>query len=261
MAVILITSHDEHIRDLCKEPTPLPKLKLYKTKYHKDEGKVQKKAHATMGIPLTELPDPQNYLKKHTGKSCYGAKDIIKKEPTPPVRQKIEVPKTAECLKAEKPPRPCKNYILDNINTICKMKPNPPIPTVVIDRFGNKVLAKPGLRPADIKTFGKYPPYLWRILYKQQINYLINKYKQSEAKQRPGKYIPCFEKDKMINGLIQNYYEILEQHERIPLSSDSYMCNQRKAKMQAELKQLEEDIVLLERNHYLFVPDDVEINS
>lgn len=79
MSVILITKHDENIYNIVtteQEEKIKREIKTirsrpptYKSKFRKYRNDYRKciKAHATMGVAEEPLPDPANYLKKHTG--------------------------------------------------------------------------------------------------------------------------------------------------------------------------------------------------
>ncbi|XP_072393263.1 enkurin isoform X2 [Diabrotica undecimpunctata] len=264
MSVILITKHNENIYNIYKAPSE-PKKQPFKSKFREItedkrlqvQSHIQQKEHATMGVPEVEPPDPHNYLKKRTGKPCYLGKEVIKREK---VKLKMDVPKLSECLKAYKPAKPSKNFIVENVKTVHQMKPKEPIPTVVIDRQGNKQPLKAGLEPIYIKIppFGKTPTYLKRFIDQKEKEYQMKK-DASGVEQPLCKYITRDQREALLSGLKQNWEELQQQYQGLPILTDTIPKILRKSKMEADLKQLEKDIVLLERHPYIYVYEDDEI--
>lgn len=50
--------------------------------------------------------------------------------------------------------------------------------------------------------------------------------------------------------------ELQQQYQGLPILTDTIPKINRKSKMEADLKQLEKDIVLIERHPYIYVYDD-----
>lgn len=53
-----------------------------------------------------------------------------------------------------------------------------------------------------------------------------------------------------------NWEELQKQYQGLPIMTDTIPKILRKSKLEAELKQLEKDIVLLERHPYIYVYED-----
>ncbi|XP_056639334.1 enkurin [Diorhabda sublineata] len=212
-----------------------------------------------MGVPETKPPDPHNFLGKHTGRPCYSVK-IIEKEPTPTCRRKIDVPKRSECSKNFKPSRPRTNFVIENVETVGKMKPKEPIPTVVTDRYGTKKTLKSGLVPVyiKIKTFGKVPSYLKKIIDLKEKKCHVNS-TTNGVEQILYTNITSDQREALLEGLKQNWKELQQQYQCLPLLTDTIPKLQRKSKIEADLKQLEEDIVFLEKHPHIYVYEDNKI--
>ncbi|XP_057657408.1 enkurin [Diorhabda carinulata] len=235
-----------------------------------------------MGVPETKPPDPHNFLGKHTGRPCYSVK-IIEKEPTPTCRRKIDVPKRSECSKNLKLSRPRTNFVIENVETVGKMKPKEPIPIVVTDRYGiNKWIfqkssasldgkysyviigtrktLKSGLVPVyiKIKTFGKVPSYLKKIIDLKEKKCHVNS-TTNGVEQILYTNITSDQREALLEGLKQNWKELQQQYQRLPLLTDTIPKLQRKSKIEADLKQLEEDIVFLEKHPHIYVYEDNKI--
>ncbi|XP_057659679.1 uncharacterized protein LOC130895987 [Diorhabda carinulata] len=144
-----------------------PKEKLFKSKYGNGEGlcNTQKKKYATIG-PVTGPPDPHNFLRKHAGRPCYPeyvSKEIPKKQPAPPAKSRIGVPKLSECLRSEILSETWGNYEIDNISHVNKMKPvEQPKSSVFVDRYSSTVTVE----PISLQTFGRTA--LYRKKYPRQ---------------------------------------------------------------------------------------------
>lgn len=57
----------------------------------------------------------------------------------------------------------------------------------------------------------------------------------------------------------QNWEELQTQYQGLPILTDTIPKINRKSKLEADLKQLEKDIVLVERHPYIYVYDDDEL--
>ncbi|XP_030765552.1 enkurin [Sitophilus oryzae] len=274
MSVIFITQHDENIYNITKSQIDLQhKSPKYKSKF-RDKNKhalhfyaKNIKNHATMGIPQEEPPDPQNYLKKRTGKPSYTS-NIPKKEPklcrnlnlphkedTPLVKDLLEASK-----KHEKEVLSTKDFIKDNIATVKSMKTKEPDHKIVVDRVGTTVHPEAnGWEPVYIKKsiFGKTPNYLVRFNKIKEKEYQMRK--DASGKQQPKcRYIRRDEREELLKGLKQNWEELQKQYQGLPILTDTIPKKVRKSKLEDELKQIEKDIVLVERHPYIYIYNDAE---
>ncbi|XP_050301256.1 enkurin [Anthonomus grandis grandis] len=282
MSLIFITNHDENIYNITKNQTDLQKKSpRYKSKFQKSKiqtvttavspicVKSNGKKHATMGVPEEEPPDPHNYLKKRTGKPSYTMEkpeqvgrlckktNLPHKGPTPLIKDLIE-----EAKKHEKEVESTKNFIKGNVETVKNMKPKEPEHRVVIDKAGTTIYPElQGLEPVYIKKtiFGRTPEYLVRFNKIKEKEYQMRK--DASGKQQPKcRYITRDEREQLLTGLKKNWEELQKQYQGLPILTDTIPKKVKKSKLEADLKQLEKDIVLVERHPYIYVYNDTELS-
>ncbi|KAJ8929900.1 hypothetical protein NQ314_017365 [Rhamnusium bicolor] len=268
MSVVLITKHDENIYNITKSITPFqqkpPRFTKRKGKFHHFYKRCVK-LHATMGIPEEIPPDPANYLKKHTGKPSYSSCQPLKDDKTlinKPPQDKVPTLKELQELQKEiNKPKTSKNFVIHNIKKVSKMKVKDPEPRVVIDRIGTSKPLKGGLEPMFTKLpeFGTKPKYLVRF---NKIHQKVNQMKKDTfGTEKPKcRYITKEERDKLLDGLKQNWEELQKQYQGLPILTDTIPKRNRKLKIESDLKQIEKDIVLVERHPYIYVYDDNELS-
>ncbi|XP_060535785.1 enkurin [Cylas formicarius] len=269
MSVIYITHHDENIHNITKTQTMLHKKSpRYKSRYRDKSQQYHfyarnLKSHATMGLPEGELPDPTNFLKKRTGKPSYTTSKVEKQpKPCQNMVQKGKTPTRKELALQDKEIKPDKNFIKENVRVISQMKPKEPEHRIVTDKNGNTT--KPelcGLEPVYIKLpiFGRTPNYLIRFNKTKEKEYQMKK-DRSGTEQPKCRYITRDEREKLLNGLKQNWEELQKQYQGLPILTDTIPKKIRKSKLEADLKQLEKDIVLVERHPYIYVYNDSEFS-
>ncbi|KAF2901522.1 hypothetical protein ILUMI_04663 [Ignelater luminosus] len=264
MSIILITEHDENIYNSTKKSTTYHKKSpRYMSKFrepikHEIATKIRK-SHATMGLPRHPLPDPADFLKKNEGirhrvSPIGSAKQISNLPP---------VPKTADLLEEDKnrARRPKKNFISENVKYVLNLRTKEPDKKVVIDRFGVSKKLCAGMEPRYIysSTFGKTPTYLARFIKIKERNLQFKK-DTSGTEQPKCRYITRDERDTLLAGLKENWEELQKMYQGLPILTDTIPKMHRKSKLEADLKQLEKDIVLLERHPYIYVYDDNELS-
>ncbi|CAH1115832.1 unnamed protein product [Psylliodes chrysocephalus] len=267
MSIILMTHHDENIYDIFKSQTEAKKqIKLrYKTekdqvKVHRPEVIVPKKKYAIMGVANLELPDPHNFLKKGSGEPCYvkvtGPKERSK---CCLAHKRDEVPKTKEVVKLYNPPKEDKDFVVHNINKIKDQPAKEPEPYLVLDKFGNKEPISV-LEPlyVKMKPYGKTPAYLKKFMRQKEKEYQLKK-DTIGASQPICRYVTRHRRKELLNGLKQNWEELQLQYQAQSIYTDTLPKILRKSKIENQLKQLERDIVLLERHPYIYVYEDNEI--
>lgn len=221
MSVILITDHNENITNIgdgkeafsYKETT----AKLKTLKRHKVVRTPIKhviKAHATMGVPEGQLvPDPCEYLKKHTGHVAYtGPVDSKEKHICRP-KEKLfpTLEEIAQYNKSKKDKAAAsQNFLRKNIKTVVNLKPKDPEPRVAVDHHGETKRLSDGLEPIYIKSssFGKTPQYLKQFIKKRQQLYQMQK-DAIGVEQPKCRYIRKDEREellKVVTGLV--FYNI-----------------------------------------------------
>ncbi|CAG9769029.1 unnamed protein product [Ceutorhynchus assimilis] len=269
MSLVFITNHNEVITDMFKGPTRQPRGPLYKGKFHAERAKEQR-THATMGVPQEEPPDPQKFLKKGHGQPCY-TKSIELEKPgriceklqakhkadTPLVRDLYEAHKIHEKLVES-----TKNFVKGNIQKAKEMKAKDPDRKIVVDRVGTKINpVAQGLEPVYIKkpVYGDYPKYLKKFKEEAELKRHLTKDVMGTGTSHQAlrcKYITGMQKREMLAGLKHNWEESLKLLQQLPIFTDTLPKKVKKTKLENCLKQLERDIVLLERHSCIFVYDD-----
>ncbi|XP_051903366.1 enkurin-like [Hippocampus zosterae] len=195
----------------------------------------------TMGPTRLDVPVPTNYLKKHS------------KEPKLP---EIKQVKTHYICSSKKPAVPSGPF-LPPVATPTKRKTTTPkgpkqTPCVVDTNKGHKEFhnRNSGLVPVYIrkKDYGEVPNYLMRRKAKHQKaleEYNINLKKQEEHETM--KYLSDMECQAIVEDLKQKYNELNAEYQRLPFMIDTPSMKTRKVRLEVEMKQLEDDIKLLNR--------------
>ncbi|KAL3276223.1 hypothetical protein HHI36_020939 [Cryptolaemus montrouzieri] len=270
MSVIHLKNHDENIYSITTKPVPLVKTSpRYRSKYadyvRKPNvySKVCKESHKIMGRPVECLPDPKQFLRKRTGKQPHSRcrpydepqLEFTKKEKVYPSRDQIK--QFDEELKKKEEYRTTHSFVSANIKKVLELKPKIPEKKVVFDRTG---ASRPLIREVDpvyiySKYYGKTPPYLKCYIENQHKEHLIKR--DTEGVEQPKcRYITRENREKLLEGLKQNWEELQKQYQGLPILTDTIPKKIRKTKMEEDLKQLEKDIGLVERHPYIYVYDD-----
>ncbi|KAL1488999.1 hypothetical protein ABEB36_014778 [Hypothenemus hampei] len=276
MSIILITDSNEIINDITKTHTdlkkkyPIPRRKCEGDTFAtngKYEWEIQ--THATMGLPELELPDPHSFLKKGTGQPSYTSKKFNNNEKhlCKKTKFKSDIPLTKELIDAFKCTqgkmlKKRTDFVKDNVKIVKQMKPKEPEVRRVIDRIGTISYPQAqGMLPTYIKKrdFGKTPNYLINFRRSHEIDYQLKKH-LSPNKHVKCQYISMNERNQMLNGLKTNWKELLDEYQHLPICINTLTEQMKKFKLETELKQLEHDIVLLERHRYIYVYDDSDFH-
>lgn len=64
----------------------------------------------------------------------------------------------------------------------------------------------------------------------------------------------------ILKGLKKNWEELQKQYQGLPILTDTMPKKMKKSKLEASLKQLEKDIVLVERHPYIYVYNDADLS-
>lgn len=183
MSIVLITHHDENIYNITGEshkppvkPSPVQHhistssirkhhQELYRQTLKAEEA--NKKMCATMGPAEYPPPDTQAYLKKNTWKPPMRKPSRIERDRT--VRA-APIPHTADAIKEYderlKAMTKKRNFIVENIKYVVRLKPKEPQKRLVLDCHGDSKDINRGLQPQFLysKVFGKTPKYLKRMV-------------------------------------------------------------------------------------------------
>ncbi|XP_022910429.1 enkurin-like [Onthophagus taurus] len=272
MSLVLIKDHNENIFNVIATPTDhvVVKEEVYESHAYKkllserkDPRKNQKRG--TFGLPHLPRPDPHNFLKKRTFKPPMFPLDVIDpdhgKHRRVKVARLIPTPMRDDVLKEQDEKlsrwRP-KNMIKKNIEYAIKMIPKVPERVTMIDNKGTRIPLKPGLEPTFVPTpaYGNLPPYLEHLAKQREKNRLKQE-QIADSFQPICRYLIRDKRRSLLEGLKQNWAELQRLYSVLPTVTDTIPKITRKSKLEADLKQLEADIVLLERHPYIYIyPDD-----
>lgn len=234
---------------------PAPKPPRYKSKFYdvvKTETRQNKAASKTMGPAKVPVKPPQDYLKRS-------------KEPKLPEKKAFQYPDQSSRRPAVPPhtERPqmgaksSKNFITTNAVTNVMSVPRKPAPKYVDTAGGSRhELEKSGLVPKYVnkKDYGQVPPYLEQRKQEMEEAQAMYDHYIKESLQR-GQVQQVAEEERLVllEGLKKNWEELHHQYQGLSVVTDTAPKKARKERMEAEMKQLEKDIELIERHQAIYI--------
>ncbi|XP_077978411.1 enkurin-like [Glandiceps talaboti] len=219
----------------------------------KVETNTNKSSHKTMGPAKVQVDDPKGFLKKRS------------KEPQLPDKTQFKYPDDD----AKRPPVPdksdkplmgiksTKNFITTNAVENIMSVPKKPAANFADTKKGDThPLGPSGLVPKYLKRkdFGEVPDYLTRRkeeVARAQEEY--DAYVREHYKRGAMKKLSEEERQDILNGLKKNWEEIHHQYQGLSVVTDTAPKKARKERMEAEMKQLERDIELLEKHKVIYI--------
>ncbi|XP_064614205.1 enkurin-like [Liolophura sinensis] len=248
---------DESIYDLIpREELKKPKEARYTSKF-RDNVKVEKEknkdSYKTMGPAKVLVPETTNFLRKHT------------KEPVLPDKQPFKYPDEDHRRPAVPAPsdRPLmglkttKNFITTNAVENITSVPKKAEKIYVDTKKGDKhKLDTSGLEPIYIKKkdFGETPQYLLkrreeiRKAQEEYDAYIAEHFRRGTMKQ-----LTREEREHILMGLKANWEEIHKEYQGLSVVTDTAPKKNRKERMEAEMKQLERDIQIIEKHTQIYI--------
>ena len=218
----------------------------------KVEMKTNRSPNKTMGPAKVDVPIPEEFLKKHTREHRLAIENSPKeRDPNrkPPVPRHDEKPLMGI--------RTNKNFVntnaVENIMSVAKK----PLPKYVDTRNGDtSLLEKSGLVPKFLnkEDYGKVPDYLQKRneeVKRAQEEY--DAYIRERMRQGAMKQLTDEERDEIISGLKKNWEELHHQYQGLSVVTDTTPKKNRKERMEAEMKQLERDIELVEKHKIIYI--------
>ncbi|XP_061386894.1 enkurin [Musca vetustissima] len=285
MSLVYITYHDENIFDVDNEKDSLTtqrqRLK-YKSKFNemvKEQTKARhvidmpdhrklltssaKNSHQTMGYAITPLEMPNNFLKKNHGIKWQRLREhqCPPKREIPPVPHFEHVPHSVHSKSA------AVRKDVKGGKQLCPRTPEPkrPPPRFVDTPKGDRHnLLNSGLIPQYIcsKNFGRVPCYIdhHKKLLKHLNERCAQAKKQSEnacvryMDRMPSvKKLSAEERNEILQGLRTNFASLFKRYQSLSVCTDTVAKQLKKGKMENELRQLEQDIYLMEHNPEIYV--------
>ncbi|XP_059179309.1 enkurin-like [Physella acuta] len=241
---------------LTVEETKQQKPKKYTSKFRpnvREEYVAGRDESKTMGPAKVPAPQPTDYLKKH------------EKEPQLPQKKEFRYPdeerkKPAIPKKDEAPLmglKTNKNFINTNAVENITAVPKQPTKKYVDTRHGDTHnLIPSGYEPVFVhkKDFGEVPVYLAKR--KEEVKRAQEEYDQYIAehfKRGALRQLTEDERKAILDGLKANWEDIQDQYQSLSVVTDTYPKKQRKERMEAQMKQLERDIELIESHKIIYI--------
>lgn len=249
------TIYDLIPRPLEKQYKPPQYISKFKETV-KNETKYNRSNNKTMGPAKVDVPTPTDYLKKRSKEPVLPPKTEI--SATEYNKRKPHVPRHDD--KPLMGIRTNKNFINTNAVENIMSVPKKPLPKFVDTRRGdNNLLDASGLVPKYIKKeeYGKVPEYLTKRneeFLRAQEEY--NAYIQERRKQGAMKQLSEDERQDIISGLKMNWEELHHQYQGLSVVTDTAPKKNRKERMEAEMKQLERDIELIEKHRVIYIANN-----
>lgn len=239
-----------------KEQVQLSKEKRYESKFKssvKKELKADKSPNKTMGPAKVDLRSSGEFLTKHSKepqlpeKTKFVYSDEDKRRP--PVPKQTEKPLMG--IKSNKDF--VKTNAVENIMSV----PKKPAANFVDTPYGSAHPLEPsGLMPKYVKKkgYGETPLYLQKRkedVIRAQEEY--DEYVREHYRRGAMKQLTEAERQTILDGLKKNWEEIHHQYQGLSVVTDTAPKKMRKERMEAEMKQLERDIELLEKHKVIYI--------
>ncbi|XP_068160418.1 enkurin isoform X2 [Antennarius striatus] len=217
------------------------------------EEKSVKDAMRTMGPAEVPIPSPDKYLKKHSKEPKSPDKSQCSREAHSCTMRKPPVP-----TRADIPPmgiRTQRNFL--KTVTAVQVKPKP----ISVDtRKGHKqVLENSGLVPKYIKKkdYGEVPEYLQqRNEDEQRAQEEYDNYVKDQREQGAMKYLSDEERHAILEGLKKNWDQLHREYQGLSFVIDTMSKKSHKQRLEAAMKQLENDIQIFEKFKTIYVPKE-----
>ncbi|XP_032871738.1 enkurin [Amblyraja radiata] len=245
----------ECIYNLLPQPEEPPRHRLkYYSKQRKmvqEELERKKSSYKTMGLPKVEPPCPRHHLLKHS------------KEPKLPDREPYKVPVDGiiSSIPTDKPLMGLhtkKNFVESNIAEVKMSVPKKPVPIYVDTKRGNRNLLEPsGLLPTLLhrKGYGKIPDYIIkRTVEEKKAQEEYDAYVKERIRQGSMKLLSEEERNNVLMGLKQNWEELNHSFQGLSILIDTVSKQNHKEKLETKMKKLEQDIDLIERHKFIYIP-------
>ncbi|XP_072179137.1 enkurin-like [Diadema setosum] len=249
--------YEESIYNLIPQEEVKPeKQPRYNSKFKstvKVEVKSNKAPNKTMGPAKVELKKPEEFVKKHSkepqlpGKKPFKYPDEDTRRPAVPKREE----KPLMGLKSNK------NFVTTNaVENIMSVPKKPAANFVDTVNGATHPLTPSGLMPKYVKKkgYGEVPTYLQKR--KEEVERAQEEYDEYIREHYRRGAMKCLteeERRAIMDGLKKNWEEIHHQYQGLSVVTDTAPKKARKERMEAEMKQLERDIELLEKHKTIYI--------
>lgn len=241
---------------LAVEETQEKKQKRYTSRFRqnvKEDYGSGRGNSKTMGPAKVDAPQPTDYLKKHEKEPQLPKKESFKYHDDD--RKRPSVPKKDDTpllgLKTTK------NFISNNAVEVITAVPRQPAKKFADTRTGAiHDLTPSGLEPVFVhrKDFGEVPDYL--VKRKDEIKkaqdeydqYVLDRYRVGALRK-----LSEDEREAILDGLKANWEDVHEQYQGLSVVTDTAPKKNRKERMEAQMKQLERDIEMIEKHKVIYI--------
>ncbi|XP_073843513.1 enkurin [Musca autumnalis] len=249
-----------------------------------------KNSHQTMGYAITPIELPNNFLKKNNGVKWQRLREhqCPPKREIPPVphfehaTRPLHSQSAAAVIKNSSKKEPKEellcprtryfhdhkhraNFVALNVELIKKAEPKRPPPRYIDTPKGDRHnLLNSGLMPQYIcsKNFGKVPCYIDH--HKKMLKHLNERCAQTKIQAEDAclrymdrmpsvKKLSTEERNEILKGLRTNFANLFKTYQSLSVCTDTVAKQLRKGKMENELRQLEQDIYLMEHNPEIYI--------
>ncbi|XP_053268624.1 enkurin isoform X2 [Pleuronectes platessa] len=214
------------------------------------EEKANKETMRTMGPAKVEVASPDQYTKKHLKEPKLAKSEYFYQ------RHSCTVKKPPVPARTDNPPlgiHTKRDFI--KTTTLVPMKPQP----TCVDSKGHKQrLENSGLVPKYLKKkdYGEVPEYLiQRNEEKQRDQEDYENFVKDQKEQGAIKLMSDMERQALLADLKKNWDKLHHEYQGLSLVTDTLSKKAHKEKLEAAMKQLEEDIDLFEKFKTIYLPN------
>lgn len=251
----------EHVNGIIPQPIEkILKEKMHISKFRPQaasEYRAGAKPCKTMGPAKVPLNSPENFLKKHDHRVNGREADAVARSVKNGETLKPPVPANAP-FKSSDVLRPKTDFITKNALDVINAQPRMPTEKIVDDVNGQAdEIECSGLVPkyTKKKNYGKLPSYI--CIRKEQRAAAFRDYQnwiyERERLQQSVRILSEAERMELVEGLKKNWEESNVRYQGLSVITDTAPKKKRKQKIEAEMKQLERDIDMIESHKYIYV--------
>lgn len=209
-----------------------------------------------MGSASVVVNSPKNYLQKHSKEPKLPEKTNFK-YPDEATRRP-RVPAHTDC--PQMGAKSTRDFISTNAVSTIMSVARKSKPVHVDKEVGTRhALENSGLIPkyCKKKDYGKTPSYL--VQHKKEMTQAQEEYDQyvtESLRQGQMEQVAEMQRNKLLEGLKKNWEELHRQYQGLSVVTDTVAKKARKERMEADMKQLEKDIELIERHKVIYIAQD-----
>ncbi|XP_068160417.1 enkurin isoform X1 [Antennarius striatus] len=244
------------------------------------EEKSVKDAMRTMGPAEVPIPSPDKYLKKHSKEPKSPDKSQCSREAhsctmrKPPVPTRADIPpmgirtqrnflKTVTAVQVKPKPisvdtRKGHKQVLENSGLVPKYIKKKVFSSADRDRFiKSNVNTTSAVSSPNVQDYGEVPEYLQqRNEDEQRAQEEYDNYVKDQREQGAMKYLSDEERHAILEGLKKNWDQLHREYQGLSFVIDTMSKKSHKQRLEAAMKQLENDIQIFEKFKTIYVPKE-----